>query len=169
MTVPLVVLAGLALVGGLMNLPFTDKLERLALWLEPTIVGEHELPDAAVLWILAFLAIAGAVLGVFVAYRVYQEHKGNPARIEQPVLAHAWYIDDTYAKVVGGPGEASFQGVADFDQAVIDGAVNEVGKGTRGLGDLIRPVQTGLVRTYALGVAIGAGLLLAFVVTRMNV
>ena len=122
------------------------------------------------LWILALLAIAGAVLGVFVAYRVYQQHKGDPARIEQPVLAHAWYIDDTYAKVVGGPGEAGFQGVADFDQHRRRRRGQRAWARAPGAwASCSGRVQTGLVRTYALGVAIGAGLLLAFVVTRMNV
>jgi len=168
MTIPLMVLAGLAVLGGLLNLPFNRRVENLAVWLDPVISGESELPGGATLWILAILATSGAVLGLFVAYRVYQQHRGDPAKIEQPVLAHAWYIDDAYASVVGGPGEAAFQGVADFDHVVVDGAVREVGAGTKGLADRLRPLQSGLVRTYALGVAVGAGLLLAFVVTRMN-
>jgi NADH-quinone oxidoreductase subunit L len=168
MTIPLVVLAALALLGGLLNLPFARRVENLDRWLEPVLSGQEELPGALALWSLAILATCGAVFGLFMAYRVYQQHKLDPAKLEKPVLAHAWYIDDAYAAAVGGPGEAAFQGIADFDQAIVDGAVREVGSGTKGLADRLRPLQTGLVRSYALGVAIGAGLLLAFVVTRMN-
>jgi NADH-quinone oxidoreductase subunit L len=168
MTIPLIVLAALALLGGLLNLPFARRVELLDTWLEPVLSGQEQLPGALALWLLALLATLGALFGLFMAYRVYQQHKADPAKIERPVLAHAWYIDDAYAAVAGGPGEAAFQGIADFDQTVVGGARREFGKGTKGLGDRLRPLQTGLVRTYALGVAVGAGLLLAFVVTRMS-
>jgi NADH-quinone oxidoreductase subunit L len=162
------VLAGLALLGGVLNLPFSHDLEYLKNFIEPVISGEHELPEAGVLVVLAALAIAGAVVGILFAYRVYQQHKVDPATIEQPVFAHAWYIDETYAKVVGGPGEAAFQGVADFDAEVIDGAVKGVAGGTEKVSRLVKPAQTGLVRTYATGVAIGTVLLAAFVIMRMS-
>jgi len=168
MTVPLVVLATLAAVGGILNLPFGDRFESLKHWLEPVIAGEHELPSAGVVWILAALAVAGALFGVYMAYRVYQQHKGSPEKIEQPVLAHAWYIDDTYAAFVSGPGEAAFQGVADFDAGVVDGAVKGVAAGTEGVSRLIKPMQSGLLRTYAAGFAVGAVLLAVFVITRMS-
>ena len=84
------------------------------------------------------------------------------------MFAHGWYIDETYARFVGGPGEAGFQGVADADGTIIDGAVNGVGVATVGLGTKLRPVQSGLVRSYALGISVGGALLLAFIVTRMN-
>ena len=35
MTVPLIVLAGLAVVGGVLNLPFTQSTKFLEKWLEP--------------------------------------------------------------------------------------------------------------------------------------
>ncbi len=168
MTLPLMVLAGLALIGGLLNLPFSHQLHFLKEWIHPVVVGEHELPAAAMLWALAILAITGAVVGIFFAYRVYQQHKGDTAKIEQPVLAHAWYIDDTYAAVVGGPGEAAFQGVADFDGKVVDGAVNGIAVGTEKVSRAIKPVQSGLVRTYAAGVAVGTVLLTVFVIMRMG-
>ncbi len=168
MTVPLIVLAVLAALGGVLNLPFGHRLESLKSWLEPVITGEHELPSAGVVWLLATLAVAGALLGVYVAYRVYQQHKGSPEKIELPVLAHAWYIDDTYAAFVGGPGEAAFQGVADFDAGIVDGAVKGVAAGTDGASRLIKPMQSGLLRTYATGFAVGAVLLAVFVITRMT-
>ena len=40
MLLPLVVLAGLSIVGGGINLPFNHETEQLAKWLEP-VVGEH--------------------------------------------------------------------------------------------------------------------------------
>ena len=47
-------------------------------------------------------------------------------------------------------------------------AVNGVGAGALGLGGRLRGLQNGLIRSYALGIGIGAVLLLAYIVTRMN-
>ena len=58
--------------------------------------------------------------------------------------------------------------MAEFDQRVVDGAVNGVGGAAKQVGDGLRPLQTGFVRSYALGIAVGAVLLLAYVVTRMS-
>ena len=168
MTAPLVILAGLSILGGAINLPFGSDFKHLERWLEPTLAYEHELPPVPVLVLLAFAAIAVASLGIFLAYLVYSKHKIAVEKIERPVLAHAWYIDETYAKVAGGPGEAGFQGLADFDGTVVDGAVNGVGAGVLGIGNKLRPTESGLVRSYALGISIGGALLLAFIVTRMN-
>jgi NADH-quinone oxidoreductase subunit L len=168
MLAPLVVLAGLAVVGGLLNLPFSKQFHRLENWLHPVIVYENELPNAPVLFGLASGAITTAVIGIWFGYWVYSRRKVDAAKIEKPVLAHAWYIDETYAKVAGGPGEAAFQGVSDFDGVVVDGAVNGVAAGAVGAGGKLRGLQNGLVRSYALGVSVGAVALLAFVITRMN-
>jgi len=168
MRAPLVVLAGLAATGGLLNLPFGSQFHRLENWLYPVIVFENELPAAPVLLGLASGAITAAAIGIWFGYWVYSRRKVDAAKIEKPVFANAWYIDQTYAKVVGGPGEAAFQGVSDFDGTVIDGAVNGVGAGALGLGGRMRALQNGLVRSYALGIGIGAVLLLAYIVTRMN-
>jgi NADH-quinone oxidoreductase subunit L len=168
MLTPLVVLAGLAAVAGFMNLPFSSQFKRLEHWLEPVIVYEHHLPSAPVLWGLASGAVTTAVVGIFLGYTVYSRRKIDAAKIEKPVLAHAWYIDETYAKVAGGPGEAAFQGVSDFDGVVVDGAVNGVAAGAVGAGGKLRGLQNGLVRSYALGISVGAVALLAFVITRMN-
>jgi NADH-quinone oxidoreductase subunit L len=168
MTLPLVVLAGLSVIAGVLNLPFSDQFKRLEHWLEPTIVYEHHLPSAPVLFGLASGAITTAALGIFGGWWVYSRKRLKAETFEQPVFAHGWYIDETYAKVIGGPGEAGFQGVADADAKVVDGAVNGVGAATVGLGTKLRPLQNGLVRSYALGISIGGALLLAFIVTRMN-
>jgi NADH-quinone oxidoreductase subunit L len=168
MLLPLVVLAGLAVIAGILNLPFSDQFKRLEHWLYPVIVYENPLPSAPVLFGLASGAITTAVVGIWLGFFVYYKKRIDAKKIEKPVLANGWYIDETFARIVGGPGEAGFQGIADFDGKIIDGAVDAVGAGTLGLGGRLRGLQTGLVRSYALGIAVGAVALLAFIVTRMN-
>jgi NADH-quinone oxidoreductase subunit L len=52
------------------------------------------------------------------------------------------------------------------DAKWIDGAVNNVGRGMTLLSGTVRRAQTGLVRTYALGVLAGTVLLIGLLVGR---
>ncbi|MDY7101946.1 MAG: hypothetical protein S0880_12225, partial [Actinomycetota bacterium] len=168
MWLPLVVLALGAIGAGALNLPFNDSTHVLEHWLEPTLYGnEHHLGLGG--WdkvVLAGIAVVSALLGIGIAAAVYLRGRGDRKTIEQPVLAHAWYVDEGYAAVVGGPGEAGFEALATFDQAAIDGAVNGAATLVRGSGSRFRILQSGFVRAYALIVAFGAVGLLAFFISR---
>jgi len=164
MLMPLVVLAGLAIVGGVINLPFSHTTERLASWLEP-VLGVHDSNTAKVP--LAVIATAIALIGIAASVLVYAKHRVKP--IEPEVLAKAWYVDSTVSKFMGGPGRETFDAVAWYDATIIDGAVNGVGRLVRSTGQRIRTVQSGNVRNYAAAIGVGVVLLLAwFVVVRGN-
>jgi NADH-quinone oxidoreductase subunit L len=169
MWVPLVVLAGLAIVGGLLQLPFTKDLHFLEKWLEPNIeFAEAHISDSWVYenkYVLLGVAIVVALVGIAASVAVYAKHKRAP--IEPRILAEGWYYDQTVSNFMGGPGRQAFEAVALADAKVIDGAVDGVGTGVRAASGKLRLVQTGNVRTYA--AAIGAGvvlMLLWFVVVR---
>ena len=53
-----------------------------------------------------------------------------------------------------------------IEAKVIDGAVNGVGRLTRAAGGSLRRVQTGFVRQYAIGIVLGAVVLLAWMLSR---
>ena len=68
-----------------------------------------------------------------------------------------WYIDELYNNVLIRPGVwLSSKAWQIFDVRIIDGIVNGVGKVLGGLGELIRPSQTGFVRNYMLYLLAGA-------------
>jgi NADH-quinone oxidoreductase subunit L len=165
MLVPLVVLAALSVVGGVINLPWWLTLEH---WLEPSLEGSlHELEVAG--WIqvtLAVLTLAGAVLAILAAREVYLRKRVPAERVERSVLEHAWYIDEGLSAVVDGPVEEGAGGAASFDRGVIDGSVNGLARLVTAAGTRLRAVQTGYVRNYALGMAAGAVLLLGFFLAR---
>ena len=167
MTLPLVVLAGLAAVAGFINMPFSDDTKVFEHWLEPVVHGSeaHLSLTGGEQWILAVVSVAAALVGIAVAVAVYLR-KRLPA-VEPEVLAHAWYIDEAIARTVDGPGTAAFEGTAAFDRVVVDGAVNGTGTLVQGLGGRLRTLQTGYVRNYALGVTVGTVALLVYVVTRV--
>jgi NADH-quinone oxidoreductase subunit L len=166
MTVPLVVLAVLAVGGGLLNLPFTNGTHFLEHWLEPVIEGNERVLDVATgLKVgLAVVATLASLAGIALAVRVYLQKRIAP--VEPEILAEGWRYDSAIAAFMGGPGEQAFEAVAAFDATVIDGAVNGVASAVRGGGKGLRLVQTGFVRSYALGVAVGVVALLAYFLTR---
>jgi NADH-quinone oxidoreductase subunit L len=162
MVFPLVVLAALAVVGGLMNLPFRESTERLAIWLEP-VVGVH-VSDTAKLP-LALVAVAMALLGIAGAYAVYYFKKAKP--VEPRILEEAWMYDRAVSAFMGGPGRQAFEGVAWADAHIIDGAVTGVGHAVQATAGEARKVQSGNLRNYAAAVGVGVVLLLIwFVVGR---
>jgi NADH-quinone oxidoreductase subunit L len=166
MTLPLVLLGGLAIIGGLLELPFNHNTEFLREWLGPVIAPSVELPEAPTIWLLVIVAVAAALLGITVAYLVYVRRTISAQEIEQEAFADGLYINTSYAWFVGGPGTKMFDGAAWFDSHVVDGAVNGVGTLVTMAGDQLRRLQSGRVRGYAMGIAVGAVLLLGYMVTR---
>jgi NADH-quinone oxidoreductase subunit L len=170
MTLPLVVLAGLAAVGGLLNLPLFKATLFLEHWLEPSLghIEHHALPTATKL-ALAAVATAAALGGVALGYVTwYKRRPQDNANLEPAILKKAWGYDAAVAALVGGPGRAAAAGAALFDSRIVDGAVNGVAGLVRGGGDQLRKLQTGYVRNYALGLAAGVVLLLAWTLVRVG-
>jgi len=168
MVAPLVVLAGLSIVGGALQLPFSRSTKFLEHWLEP-VIHESEVSISGTWaysnkWLLLVVAILIAVSGVVASIAVYA--KGKFKIIEPKILADAWRYDSAVSAIVGGPGRAAFGGVAAFDAKVVDGAVNGIGTEVRAVSGLLRKVQSGLVRSYAFVIGLGAVVLLAWFLLR---
>jgi NADH-quinone oxidoreductase subunit L len=165
MALPLVVLAGLAVVAGGLNLPFTADTKFLEHWLEPvlevvrsdgTLVSTeaHIGVGTGTKLLLAGLAVVAGLVGIAYAAAVFLQKRAKA--VEPEILARGWRYDESISAFMAGPGRAGFDGVTAFDRTVVDGAVNGVGAGVRTISSKLRLVQTGYVRNYALGVAVGA-------------
>ena len=167
---PLVVLAGLSMLAGVINLPF-GSWARLEHWLEP-VFGEslhHVESGSGTKLTLALVALAVAGAGIAFAYATFVKGRRLDA-FEPAILKKAWGIDAIYAAVIVAPGQAlSAFAAYVVDARIIDGVVNGLGTVVRGGGGVLRKVQTGYVRNYALGVAFGATVLLGWVMVRAGV
>ncbi|MFN3704419.1 MAG: NADH-quinone oxidoreductase subunit L [Thermoflexales bacterium] len=164
MTAPLMALAVGAVLGGALNLPGGGWLHH---WLEPLIAEQAEplnLPLAAFFTALSLLALA--VAGWM--YRRPERAAREAARGVGLFLARAWRIDDAYAQLVVKPFYFISTVCAQVvDVGLVDGAVNGVGNVFGRLAQLVRGLQTGLVRNYGLVMLLGAVLVTAyFVVVR---
>ncbi|HEX4867658.1 MAG TPA: NADH-quinone oxidoreductase subunit L [Acidimicrobiales bacterium] len=168
MTAPLVILAGLAIVGGGLNLPFTPDLHLLGHWLEPVLYGNeaHIDVETGTKVGLAVIAVIVGLAGILAAGAVYLQKRVKA--VEPEILANGWYYDSSITAFMGGPGRAGFQGAADFDKDVVDGAVNGVAALVRGGGRGLRFFQSGYVRGYALGLGVGVVVLLGYFLTRVS-
>ncbi len=115
------------------------------------------------------MAVAAAGIGLgWVLYRTYRER--DPIRSLGPaygILVNKYFMDDIYDRGVVRPIQYPVAGAVNaFDRSVIDGAVNGVGMGARGLGGALRYIQSGNVQRYAVFLFAGVAIL-AFVITRL--
>ncbi len=168
MVTPLVVLAGLSIAGGALQLPFSHSTKFLEHWLEP-VIHHSEVSIAGSWaesnkWLLLVVAVLVAVCGVVASVAVYA--KGKFKIVEPKILADAWRYDAAVSAFVVGPGHAAFGGVAAFDAKVVDGAVNGIGTEVRAASGLLRKMQNGLVRSYAFVIGLGAVSLLTWFLLR---
>jgi NADH-quinone oxidoreductase subunit L len=171
MLLPLVVLAALAMVGGVIQLPSfgfipKDWQHRLEHWLEPVVeFGEAQITDTSAYdskELLALVAIACALAGIAAAFAIYSKKVREP--IEPEILAEGWRYDWAISAFMGGPGRKMFDAIAWFDKTIVDGAVNGSAKVVSGAAGQLRRGQTGNVRNYAGVLGVGVVLLLAWFV-----
>ncbi len=182
MTLPLQVLGVLSVIGGLVGLPgkmfghpewnlIDTFLSRILIPIQRAAPEGHGAEHAAhhlsfgVELGLIFLSLAAAGFGIWLAFRFYSgtEAGERPRRIAErfplayKVVLNKYYVDELYDAVVVRPifrlSQFSWKTI---DAVVIDGImVNGTAFATELTGDLLRFLQTGNVRNYALSVALG--------------
>ncbi|HLZ44005.1 MAG TPA: NADH-quinone oxidoreductase subunit L [Candidatus Sulfotelmatobacter sp.] len=169
MLVPLMILALLSLVGGLVGIH--NGFEH---FLEP--VFGHEFPqsvtegsggtEALLMGISVLFSLAGAVI----AYILYVSKPYLPQKIADSLgnfyqaVLNKYYVDELYARIfvkplVDGSTEILWQGV---DRKVIDDTVNNAADGARHVSDEVRHMQSGNLRSYAGWIAAGAAAVVAY-------
>jgi NADH-quinone oxidoreductase subunit L len=165
------VLAVLALFGGLVQIPGVVHL--ISDFLEPVFEESHFAhmhPSVSGEWL--GLAIGGAIslLGIGIAYLFYVAKPQRPRQLEarlrplHTLFANKWYFDELIDLLVVRPalaiGRFSNRVIERF---VVDGLVNGTAGTVRGASGVVRTVQSGFVRSYALLLIAGfAGLALYF-------
>ncbi len=169
MLVPLMILAVLSLVGGLVGIG-----NRFETFLAP-VFGSAEGAEAAshtTELLLMGVSVAVAFLGWWLAYLLYYKRPELPQRIADSLdglyeaVVHKYYIDELYAAVfvkplIDGSTRILWQGV---DRNIIDAGVNDAGDAARHASDEVRHMQSGNIRSYAGWVAAGAAAVIAFMI-----
>jgi NADH-quinone oxidoreductase subunit L len=172
MTLPLIVLALIAVIAGVFNLPW--KFIGLDHEIEHLLVGA--LPDAELVGEAKFrLGVAAASTGValggiaiaWLIYGVKIVPVAMLSRLFRPIhvlLENKYYADVLYERIIVGFLFYQVGGslLALFDRLVVDGAVNGVGQAARRTALIGRHVQSGQFQTY--GAVAFSGLVFTFIV-----
>jgi NADH-quinone oxidoreductase subunit L len=210
MTVPLMILAGLSILGGLINLPFKG-FHHFTLWVEHTL-GEIVM-EAEFVLLIALISTVLALAAFALAWwlynpRRYEEFWNEPAarRPDDPlrkyigpvfeVLKNKYWVDELYWMVILNPYIALARFLADvidwrfwhdwfhdrvivggynaltrlmavrFDLGGIDAFFNGLAALVQRFAGLLRQVQTGYVRNYALMIFVGVVVILGYLLLR---
>ncbi len=179
MVVPLVVLAALSLVGGLLNVPeILHGGERLHHWLSgvvpqtvakvPIVGHGAELGLMALLQLLIFGTIA-------LAYTMYIKRPDLPAMVAGwlggvPYKAsyNKYYVDEIYDRAIVRPIHSISKVFlwSNVDVKIIDGSVNGVARLLRLLSEGFGRLQTGRISAYAFSILVGMIAILAYVAVK---
>jgi NADH-quinone oxidoreductase subunit L len=103
---------------------------------------------------LALLSVVLAVFGIGIGWVVFSK---NPLRRMPKILEDKWRIDELYNGYIVDPlTRFSTRGLwQGFDIGVVDGIVNGAGYFVSELGNIVRRVQVGFVRSYAAFILFG--------------
>jgi NADH-quinone oxidoreductase subunit L len=123
-------------------------------------------------WLLAGVSVAAASLGLFFAWLFYYKRRELPDRITGKMhgiymmVLHKYYVDEGYGAIFVKPLLALSTVVLwrGIDQGVIDGLVNGAGTTSKGIGNELRRMQSGNIRSYAAWIAIGGAAVIAYMV-----
>jgi NADH-quinone oxidoreductase subunit L len=167
MTVPLMVLAALSVLGGLLLLGgwITD-------WLTP-VVGEeahHALPlppIAYTLIVTAVVAVGVLVAWFFVAKRDIPREAPQKVSFVTRAARQDLYGDRLNEVVLMRPGDRMVDGLVTFDDRGVDRLVDGTGTASMGMSGAFARIQTGYVRSYALSV-FGGALLVVLALLAVN-
>jgi NADH-quinone oxidoreductase subunit L len=167
------VLAFLALFAGLVQVPGVD--ETITHFLDPVFADSplsQIVPSVGASW--AGLAIGAAIslLGIGIAYWLYILRPGTTAKLIErlhplyALFADKWYFDEAIELLIVRPALAIGRFAnRTFERVVVDGLITGTKETVGGAGGIVRAVQSGFLRSYALLLLAGfAGLALYFLI-----
>lgn len=151
MTFPLIVLAVLAAIGGLISIPGNSWLNS---YLEPIFIGSrphHSLDTTA--FVLMAIATIGALIGIGIAYSKYIKKQEVPSQDEEiqgfaKVLYNKFYIDEIYTALIVRP----IYWLGDFFKSIVEVVISSIVFGFGKLANIIsdqgKTLQNGSVGLY---------------------
>ena len=170
MTIPLMVLAGLSIIGGLINLPHfigQGNYAKLADWLQIIYVYDVELAEVPFMTEMILLGLTVLMFFVvwFVVKNIYVDKKKMASPDEnytgwEKLSNRKLYIDElnnaTFVKFIEGLGVGGNM----FDKGVLKRFVDYIGTGAEDSGRAAKKLQNGNVENYVLIMSLAIGIIL---------
>ena len=160
MTLPLLLLAILSAVGGVLGIPHSMGGHHwLESWLSSTIASAPASDiSVSMEWILMGVSVAIAIIALMMALSKYSKQTDDtlPSTAVGKFFYHKWYIDELYDKAIVAPLNNFALFLKELiDKKVIDGAVNGTGKLVQFSARKLRYIQNGQVGYYILFMVLG--------------
>ena len=159
MTLPLIVLAILSALGGVIGIPHIMGGNH---WLSGQLSSIVSTPQEAHLavsteWILMGVSVAIAAIALVIALSRYSKQTDEePSSAIGKFFYHKWYIDELYQKAIIEPLNKFALFLKEFiEKKVIDGAVNGTGKLVQFSARKVRLIQNGQAGYYILFMVLG--------------
>jgi len=168
-TIPLAILAVLAVIGGWIGIPevFMHGGHRLEAFLEPVFANTneyvkanhpHEALSHSTEYMLMGISVVGALAALLFAWNKFSKYEKTDMQETGfgKVLENKWYVDELYDSIIVKPvGSLAtfFNNI--LEKRGIDGFVNGVGKAVNYGSRQIRLLQSGQVGTYVLLMVVG--------------
>jgi len=164
-TLPLIILAALATVGGLINLPESNWLNH---FLEPILATkiEHK-PLDGTSYMLMGIALTGAIIGIVWAYSKYIKQGFVPKEDADitgfsKTIYNKYYVDEVYTALIVKP----INSISNFFRTTLEPALGNVvygfGSTANGLSNLGRHLQSGSIGLYLFAFVIGVLALVSY-------
>jgi NADH-quinone oxidoreductase subunit L len=160
---PVAVLTVLAVVGGLLQIP--GVWHAVDDWIHPVAESIEEAGGTTAL-LSGVAAFALAVAGTMLAWMLYGRPSPAPARIRRrapwaaQTLEHKFFFDDAYDVYFYEPASLGSSFLTRFvEQPLFLTTLGDLGSTVRGVSRRLAAAQTGLVREYALAIALGTAVL----------
>ena len=164
-TIPLIILAVLAAIGGAINLPGSNWLNH---FLEPILATKHEEHNLGTHeYMLMGIALAGAVFGILWAYSKYIKQAFVPkedAKIVgfSKIIYNKYYVDEFYTFLIVRP----LNSLSNFFRTTLEPALGKVvfsfGTVANGIGIQGKKLQTGSIGLYLFAFVIGIGAIITY-------
>lgn len=157
MTIPLIVLAILAVVAGYIGLPkVISEHHVLGAYLSKVVMNSNLELSHSMEWMAMGISTVAAIVMSIAGYMMNRKPVLEPSKGLGKVLENKWYVDELYDTVIVKPIQA-FAGFLNnvVERLGIDGAVNGVGKLVKYSSRQLRLLQSGQVGTYILLMVIG--------------
>ena len=172
MTIPLVILAILAVVGGFIGIPevFVHGGHKLEAFLAPVFSQSNAITARSEMshgteYMLMVISVAAALVALLYAWNKFSRYKKSMEEEKGlgKVLENKWYVDELYDTMIVKPVNAIAKYFNDvFERKGIDGFVNGIGRAVNYSSRQVRLLQSGQVGTYVLLMVIG--ILVLFIV-----
>lgn len=158
LTFPLIVLAILAAIGGLLSLPGHSWLNH---YLEPLFAKAHEAHHLGTTeYMLMGIATVGALVGIGIAYAKYIKQARVPEEDEKitgfsKVLYNKYYVDEVYDAIIVKPINLLSRFFRDYIETTLAAIVFGFGKAANELSYQGKKIQNGSIGFYLFAFVIG--------------